>query len=85
MEQTVTDSLSECTLEEGILWRISLNIHTGTPMVFVMDPKVDLGTKFIPLQRYSNNLYFTIFQSQFQTERINLGYVYSRTKWLQSE
>lgn len=54
-------------------------------MVFVMDPKVDLGTKFIPLQRYSNNLYFTISQSQFQPERTNLGYVYSRTKWLQSE
>ena len=31
---------------------ITSNIHTGTPMVFVMDPKVDLGTKFIPLQRY---------------------------------
>lgn len=64
---------------------ITSNIHTGTPMVFVMDPKVDLGTKYIPLQRYSNNLYFTIFQSQFQPERINLGYVYSKTKWLQSE
>ena len=54
-------------------------------MVFVMDPKVDLDTKFIPLQRYSNNLYFTISQSQFQPERTNLGYVYSRTKRLQSE
>ena len=64
---------------------ITSNIHTETPMVFVMDPKVDLGTKFIPLQRYSNNLYFTISQSQFQPERTNLGYVYSRTKWLQSE
>ena len=59
---------------------ITSNIHTGTPMVFVMDPKVDLGTKYIPLQRYSNNLYFTFFQSQFQPERINLGYVYSKTK-----
>ena len=55
---------------------ITSNIHTETPMVFVMDPKVDLGTKFIPLQRYSNNLYLTISQSQFQPERTNLGYEY---------
>ena len=45
MVLTATGNLSSYTFIKGIQWAdkfIVPNIHTGMPMVFIMDPKVDI-------------------------------------------